>query len=370
MRKRLIFCLTILFIICSLPGCIIIKVDPTPHPSVTEPIETAEPYETSAEQETPLAVQTVEPQPTQKNNAEEDEAPLTNMLFGSWFSISANFEDGTPDIADYTIYIKDENTGSFHFFDYLNGIKLDYNFDYELINGVLILKLENGFELRYDAYKFFNTIHLVSQEDGMKISLLNWEDTTGINPSDLNMTALGDWIYYDTSNGTSIIIALSGNEGSMMYNVYGDGANEECGWVFNNGTVEFPYNPAYIDYKLQLEHRGNGLVTIDENGQKKIFNRVTANVMSGSYELDSTSEPDLDSWTMVLAPNGYSNHDIASDGSTFSQEDVPWYVGYTNGMLNIMLNGDQHLYYYHFYETGLLLFEPIEQNFYEFNKLD
>ena len=374
MKKRIAFYLVFMIIIAILPGCIVVNVKPapTPEPTIGLPTETAAPSSTYTEPELSAEVQTDEPQPTptQQNSAGADEVPLVSLAKGSWFSISANFEDGKPDTADYTIYIKDESTGSFHLFDYLNGIKLDYEFNYELVNGVLIFNLENGSELRYDAYQYYNSIHLISQEDGMSISLLNWEDISGVTPSDSYMTALGDWIYYDTSNSTSIIIALSGNEGSMMYNVFGYGANEECGWVFSNGTLEFPYNQAYTDYKLKIDHRGNVLFTIDENAQQKIFNRVTANVMGGYYVLDSTSEPDLDTWEMRLDTDGYSSHDITADGSSFYQESISWFVNYIDGTLNIMLNGDQHVYYYHFYETGLLLFEPIEQYYYEFYKLD
>ncbi|MFH1512202.1 MAG: hypothetical protein ABIG45_02490 [Bacillota bacterium] len=310
------------------------------------------------------------PEPTQKNTAEQDEIPLTALATGSWFSISSNFSDGSVDSTDYTLYIKDGTTGTFHLFNPMDGVKADYNFDYRLVNGVLILNLGNDFELRFDAFQYYNTLRLISHEDGNKISFLNWEDITGVRPSDASMTALGDWIYPGAPGGSPVIMGLWGNGGSMLYGILGYNETQEAAWSFNDGTLAFPYNEIYADFQLHLEHRGNVLVAQQSDGRQLIFNRVSAGVLAGSYRFYGSNEPDLANWDMLLAPDGSSSHDITADGSSFMQDNISWFVNYYDGTLNIMLNGDQHIYYYHLDQTWLYLYEPIAEYFYRFYIMD
>ncbi len=329
---------------------------------------TPEPTEKKEAEATPTPA--LEPQPTQKTQPQQDETPLASIENGSWFSVSSNLGDGSTEYVDYTIYIKDESLGTLHILDYYGGYKCDYEFAYELVNGVLTLELENDVDLIYDAYQCYNTIHLVSQIDGGKITLLNWESITGIYPSDSFMSAYGDWIYYDTSYDTSNILAFYGDDGSMIYNLFGDGANDEAAWEFNNGIIEFTDPADYAGYSLDVEHRGNVLITTNNSGMRMVYNRVSSNVMGGAYELVSTNEPDLDMWVIVLDPDGTSSHSITADGSSFDQEMISWFVNYIDGTFNLMLNGDQHIYHSHFSETGLVLYEPIEGFSYVFVELD
>ncbi|MCK5128253.1 MAG: hypothetical protein KAQ68_00260 [Clostridiales bacterium] len=311
--------------------------------------------------------QNATPAPQQITTAGQDEVPLTFLSIGSWFSASSSYVDGSSDFSDYTFFIKDATNGTLHMFNYQNGLKLDFDFTYVLVNGVLVLYLENGTERRYDAYQYYNTIHLYSQMDGGKIVCLNWEDITGVSPSDSYMSAFGDWIYYDPLDNTSTIMAIWENDGGYMYNLFDDGVNDEVSWTFSNGNISFDHNLTdYTDSDLKLEHRGNVLVATRGDGQEWAYNRVSNFIMAGGYELILSNEPDLTAWVMVLDKEGYSNHTISADGSDFNQDSISWFVDYQNGMLNIMLNGDQHVYYYHFFEEGLYLYEPIEGFFYEF----
>lgn len=301
----------------------------------------------------------------------DGETALATIGTGSWYSIESYYSDGSPEYADITIFIKDDMNGTFHYIDYYNNEKLDYNFVYELTNGVLVMSTENDIELSFDVYETPDTLHFINRTSGAEFSAINWDIITGITPSSTTFTAYGNWVYYNPSDNFSGIMAMWEDGTGYMYNLAPDYANDEILWTQNGDVIQFENISADYNYRdLTLEHRGNVLIATNADDATFIFNRVSVTVLDGAFELFETNEPDLESWTISLSPNGDTMHSLSFEGQTVELDSERWVINNIDGTVTISLSGDYFRYYYHYSQSELLLYEPIEGFIYIFKEIE
>ncbi len=304
--------------------------------------------------------------PVQKNVL-EGETPLTLPDTGAWYSYSV-YDAGKRDIyVDYTIYFADETTGSYHYFDYATGEKMDNEFTYEVVNGVLVIILDNNVQLLYDAYYDNGELHLVNQYTDEAMYMKNWRKESGMTPNLNEFTAYGCWIGYPKGFTQPVILSIWEGGSGFVANWVGDGSSDRIMWERKGSSLSFEVGMLYGE-ALTLSHRGNVIYAETETLGTLYFYRATSNVLAGVYEISQTNDGQVGTWEATLHYDGTAKHKVSSGRLAFNYDNSDWYINPIDGMLYAFIFGEYESFYYYYNETELVLHEPNESLDYTFDK--
>jgi hypothetical protein len=278
------------------------------------------------------------------------------------------YDTGNRDkYVDYTIYFADAETGSYHYFDYAAGEKMDNEFTYEVVNGVLVMNLDNNVQLLYDAYYDNEQLHLVNQYTDEAMYMKNWRKESGMTPDLNEFTAYGCWIAYPEGFTQPVILAIWEGRGGHVFNWKGEGASEDIMWTQAGSSMSFEVNMQDAE-NLTLSHRGNVLCAETETLGTLYFYRVTSNALAGVYEISETNDGQVGTWEAALHYDGTANHKVSNGRLTFNYDNKDWYINPVDGMLYAFIFGEYVSFYYYYNESELVLHEPTENLDYTFDK--
>lgn len=340
--------------------------EPSSEKGTQENVQVQETQNAATEgEDTPPIVSATAP-PTQKNVL-DGETPLTSPDTGAWYSYSV-YDTGNRDkYVDYTIYFADAETGSYHYFDYAAGEKMDNEFTYEVVNGVLVMNLDNNVQLLYDAYYDNEQLHLVNQYTDEAMYMKNWRKESGMTPDLNEFTAYGCWIAYPEGFTQPVILAIWEGRGGHVFNWKGEGASEDIMWTQAGSSMSFEVNMQDAE-NLTLSHRGNVLCAETETLGTLYFYRVTSNALAGVYEISETNDGQVGTWEAALHYDGTANHKVSNGRLTFNYDNKDWYINPVDGMLYAFIFGEYVSFYYYYNESELVLHEPTENLDYTFDK--
>ena len=314
--------------------------------------------------DTPVASET-DP-PTQKNVL-DGETSLMSPDMGAWYSYSV-YDAGKRDkYVDYTIYFADAATGSYHYLDYGTGEKMDNEFTYEVVNGVLVINLDNNVQLLYDAYYDNNQLHLINQYTDEAMYMKNWQKESGMTPNLNEFTAYGCWIAYPEGFTQPVILAVWEGGSGFVSNWAGDGSSDRMMWKQTGSSLSFEVGMLYGE-ALTLSHKGNVLHAETETLGTLYFYRATSNVVAGVYEISQTNDGEVGTWEATLNYDGTADHKVSSGRLTFNYDNRDWYINPLDGMLYAFIFGEYASFYYYYNEAELVLHEPTENLDYTFDK--
>ncbi len=304
--------------------------------------------------------------PTQKKVL-EGETAITSVATGAWYSYTVTDAAGSDKYVDYTIYFTDGTSGSYHYFDYLSGEKIDNEFTYEIANGVLVINLDKNVQLLYDAYYDNDQLHLINQYTDEAMYMKNWSKESGKTPNLTQFTAYGCWVTYLDGFSEPTVLALWEGGAGYVYNWNNDSASDNIMWKENGSSMSFEVGVTYGE-DLELSHRGNVLKATQSDGEVIYFYRATTNMIASIYEITQTNDGDVGTWKATLSLDGTASHKISGGRLTFNYDNSNWYINPIDGMLYAFIFGEYASFYYYYNETEMILHEPTESLDYTFSK--
>ncbi len=306
-------------------------------------------------------------EPPQQKRVIDGENALTSASFGAWYSYTVFDSQKNDKYVDYTIWFADGTTGSYHYFDYSSKEKMDNEFTYEIVNGVLVLNLDNNVQILYDAYFDNGQMHLINQYTDEEMYLKNWQKESNKTPNIGEFTAYGSWITYLEGYAEPVCLALWEDGAGYIYNWNNDAASDNLMWEKAEGGIKFDVGTLYGD-TLTVSHRGNILLATTQSGDVMYFKRATTNVLSGVYELSMSNDGEVSKWTATLYPDQNATHKISSGRLTFNYDNSNWYVNPIDGLLYAFIFGEYESFYYYYNESQLILSQPADNLDYTFDK--
>lgn len=314
--------------------------------------------------------QTQSPQtdaPTERPPNDQNETKAMSLDVGTWF-YKAYLTPDNDDIFDWTIYINDSSTGTMYYSDYLYGERWRDDFTYTLDDGLLSINFSGGEIWNYYAYYDFGTLHLVSTFDfSSEFYLSNYGEANQAN----TFEAFGDWMVYSYTDDFLGTIAFWPNGTGYVYNWYNEGQNSFFAWENIDGIISF-WDEAgdELDAFTWLQRYNILEYTSQYNNGTYFYNRTDLSLLLGSYELLSTSDPNISLWLLELREDNTAY--VKIEGPDVDYEDSPahWYIDYNDGKLYIYISEEYYAFNYHYFASNLMFVEEENDYYYEFKLIE
>ncbi len=331
------------------------------------PIEASATADSNPSQNIAISPTVAPTAPPSQKTVLDGETALSSIALGAWYSYSVSDSQSNDKYVDYTISFADDTTGSYYYFDYALDEKMNNDFTYEIVNGVLVINLDNNVQLLYDAYYDNDQLHLLNQYTDEEMYLKNWQKESGKTPNIGVFTAYGSWIAYPEGFNSPICLALWKDGAGYIYNWNNDAASDNIMWEISDNQIKFEVGTLYGD-TLALSHRANVLVATTSADEEMCFYRATTNTLHGVYEMSVSSNSEVSSWTATLYPDQNATHKISTGLLTFNYENSDWYINPVDGMLYAFIFGEYANFYYYYNESQLILKQSNDNLEYTFDK--
>ncbi len=319
----------------------------TPEPTST-PEATVAPTETPAPTQTPV---------------EPELATLNSIDVGLYQTVEIINADGFYDLK-MSFSINDDITGTMYYFDYLADERWMANFEYTLIDGIMLFYFnEATWEYYAHVYEDGN---LLFSNDLVEMTIINWIDYYSIVPSATEFTAFGDWIYYEPDTGYIETISFFPDSSGYIYNWGGSGEDKFMFWMHDIATNQVTLSDESGDEFIYIfVHKGEVFELVQLNGSTFFYNRVTPDLLSGTMVLESTTDEATDDMTLTFYADYSADVTHEAYGIT-SEYETSWFVDPSSGELLFLLNDEYHFFSYHYNLYGLFLIDNTTGYYYSF----
>lgn len=300
----------------------------------------------------------------QRPDIDKVETRLTSLKNGAW-SFSEYIE---YDSWDWTIYINSPSTGSMYYTDYTTGERWWDEFTYTIEDGILTITFLNEDTFEYFAYYEYDLLSLVAIDNfDSEFSLMYF----GESSQESSFDAYGDWVVYYAGSDFTGTISFWQNGTGYLYNGYENKLDIFFTWENIDGVIYYWDEAGSELGSFSYIRRHNILEYYDdlEEYDPYFYNRTDRNLLIGTYEQTYTNDDDISYWAITLNDDHSAFIDIDSIEGNYNDDSSYWYVDNDDGMLYIYIGDGYYGFYYHHFESGLVLVEPEADEYYEFTLL-
>ncbi len=312
------------------------------------------------------------PEPTQdisRPESDQYETRLSSLEAGVWYC-HPDMNPSYVGTTDRIIYIDDSSSGTMYYSDYYYGGRNWWDdFTYTIEDGIIKLKFPDGSSMEYFAYYDYDAVHFIATDDFSQEYYLSYY---GTEVSSGPFSAFGDWLYYEPYDDFVGTIAFWPDGTGYVYNWYDNEEDIYFTWAENNGQITIADNTGDEIDTFTWVKRYNILEysSIYENGATYFYNRVEHNLLPNHYELMYTSEEGLTEWQVDFYSDYSAYVKVLGTNVDYENDMASWYVDQTGGKLYIYMFDQYFAFDYHHFESGLLLYEEEDGNYYEFTIYD